>query len=317
MSRVSNALNMMLELEVKGAMSIDELASRIEVTPRMIKQYKNDLEMAGIYIGSIRGRNGGYFLETSRCIPNLGISEDEMKAIIMAKEIISSGKFHFDNIFQNFVNKMTLAMSSKEDIAYHNKMLYEDENILKKEKELWKNLNLAVLDKQKIGLEYKALKPEGIKISKRIIHPYGIFDYKGASYVYGYCENAKDIRFFKLSRILTYEVMDMKFEIDTQYDFSEVMSNSFGIYNDEAQKVKLKISYPMSEIVKEKIISVNQKITIIDEKNIYFEAEMQGFEEYKSWVMSMGSLVEIIEPKMLQEAVLSEALKIIEKSKKK
>ena len=42
--------------------SMQELSEKLEVTPRMIKQYKDELELAGIYIDSKRGKTGGYFL---------------------------------------------------------------------------------------------------------------------------------------------------------------------------------------------------------------------------------------------------------------
>ena len=42
--------------------SIKELATLLEVTPRMIRVYKEDLEKAGIFIDTIMGPYGGYVL---------------------------------------------------------------------------------------------------------------------------------------------------------------------------------------------------------------------------------------------------------------
>ncbi|MCK9444834.1 MAG: HTH domain-containing protein [Tissierellaceae bacterium] len=46
-------------------MKVSEIAELIEVSPRMVKEYKNDLEKAGIYINSKQGRHGGYYLENT------------------------------------------------------------------------------------------------------------------------------------------------------------------------------------------------------------------------------------------------------------
>ena len=46
MSRIANALNMYFYLSVKGKATIGQLADYLEVSERMIKKYKDDLEQA-------------------------------------------------------------------------------------------------------------------------------------------------------------------------------------------------------------------------------------------------------------------------------
>lgn len=60
MGKVSNALAMLKLLESGRKYSVGELAELLEVTPRMVKKYKSDLEIAGIFIDTISGKNGGY-----------------------------------------------------------------------------------------------------------------------------------------------------------------------------------------------------------------------------------------------------------------
>lgn len=57
--------------------TIDELSEAIEVTPRMIRKYKTDLEEAGFYIETISGRYGGYVLEQNSKVvtPNFTLYE--------------------------------------------------------------------------------------------------------------------------------------------------------------------------------------------------------------------------------------------------
>ena len=63
MSKVAIILNMVNILKDGIIHNMREIADQIEVSPRMIKQYKNELEQAGIYIDSKRGVSGGYSLE--------------------------------------------------------------------------------------------------------------------------------------------------------------------------------------------------------------------------------------------------------------
>ena len=60
MGKLGNTLAMLKILETGRKYTVNELASKIEVTPRMIKTYKAELEKAGIYIDSINGIYGGY-----------------------------------------------------------------------------------------------------------------------------------------------------------------------------------------------------------------------------------------------------------------
>lgn len=60
MSKIGNTLTMLRLLESGRKYTVKELANKLEVTPRMIKIYKEELEKCGIYIDTIRGQYGGY-----------------------------------------------------------------------------------------------------------------------------------------------------------------------------------------------------------------------------------------------------------------
>lgn len=60
MGKLGNTLAMLKILETVRKYTVNELASKIEVSPRMIKTYKSELEKAGIYIDTINGIYGGY-----------------------------------------------------------------------------------------------------------------------------------------------------------------------------------------------------------------------------------------------------------------
>lgn len=59
MSKVANMLKMIKILKDEKIHNMKDIAEKIEISPRMVKQYKNELEQAGIYIESKRGINGG------------------------------------------------------------------------------------------------------------------------------------------------------------------------------------------------------------------------------------------------------------------
>lgn len=69
MSKVSNVLTMLELLSSGKKYSIKELADNLEVSPRMIRVYKDDLELAGIYVDTIKGPYGGYVLNQNINVP--------------------------------------------------------------------------------------------------------------------------------------------------------------------------------------------------------------------------------------------------------
>ena len=78
MGKLGNTLAMLKILETGRKYTVSELASKIEVSPRMIKTYKAELEKAGIYIDTIKGPYGGYVLNQNINVPKRFIIPNEI-----------------------------------------------------------------------------------------------------------------------------------------------------------------------------------------------------------------------------------------------
>ena len=92
MSKISNMLNMLQILKDKKIHSISSISQELEVSDRMIRQYKLELEQAGIYLKSYTGKYGGYQLYENS---NFLKIEDEIKEemyIIMKNAIKNKNK---------------------------------------------------------------------------------------------------------------------------------------------------------------------------------------------------------------------------------
>lgn len=96
MSKISNVLTMIEYLSTGKKYSIAELSNLLEVTPRMIRVYKDEIEKAGIYIDTIKGPYGGYVLNQNINVP---------KRFIAPKDINIKNKELF--------NKLNKAMKDK------------------------------------------------------------------------------------------------------------------------------------------------------------------------------------------------------------
>lgn len=76
MSKISNVLSMLEYLSTGKKYSLAELSEKLEVTPRMIRVYKDEIEKAGIYIDTIKGPYGGYVLNKNINVPKRFITPE-------------------------------------------------------------------------------------------------------------------------------------------------------------------------------------------------------------------------------------------------
>lgn len=92
MSKIANMLNMLRILKDKEIHSISNLATELEVSERMIRQYKLELEQAGIYLKSYTGKYGGYKIDENNNFLKIENEVKEKMYVVMKKAIANKNK---------------------------------------------------------------------------------------------------------------------------------------------------------------------------------------------------------------------------------
>ena len=180
--------------------NMKELAEQIEVSPRMIKQYKNELEQAGIYIDSKRGIYGGYSLNSELNTIDVGLTSQEL---VQLKEI----EKYFDDKkeIRRIIRKISNSYEKNTKLDNSKKIKKIIETGKLELEEIYINIRKAINGRNKVYIEYFS-KESGI--SKRVIHPAEMFFYLNEWYVAAFCERKGAIRLFKLNDILEYKILD-------------------------------------------------------------------------------------------------------------
>lgn len=194
MSKIANAILMLEYLESGKKYSIKELAEKLEISERMVRVYKEDLEKAGIFIDTIMGPYGGYVLNQSIRIPTRKFSHDDylflknlkVSSIEQDKLLMLTDKVH--GVFFD---------SKKENLE-----LKDDT------KNYYNVLTRALKEKRKVKINYYSFVHGN---QDRIIHPLDIFFYNTGWACAAYCELRNDLRHFELKRINKIELLDEKF----------------------------------------------------------------------------------------------------------
>lgn len=200
MSKISNVLTLLQLLQSGRKYSINELSNKLEVSERMIRVYKEDLEKAGIYIDTIMGPYGGYVLNQSVRMP---VRKFRLKDAQLLDKYIADEK-------DAAKKEELLQLQDKIKGVYIGSKRKETELNLKDETgKKYNLLTRAIKEKRKVKILYYSY---GKGENERIIDPAEMFLFQEGWYCAAFCERKQDIRHFELKRIIKYELLDEKYE---------------------------------------------------------------------------------------------------------
>ncbi len=194
MSKISNVILMLQYLENGRKYSVNELAEKLEVTPRMVRVYKEELEKAGIYIDTIMGPYGGYVLNQSIRIPKRKFKLSDYQFL---KNL---------DVDDKYKDQLEILADKVHGVYFDSK----DESIeLKDDIRSYYNLfTRAIKEKRKVKINYYSFVHGN---QDRIIRPLDIFLYNTGWGCAAYCELKNDLRHFELKRVNSVELLDEKF----------------------------------------------------------------------------------------------------------
>lgn len=200
MSKVSNVITMLELLQTGKKYSINELSNKLEVSERMIRVYKEDLEKAGIYIDTIMGPYGGYVLNQRVRTPirKFKLKDAELLNTYITQEKDGKKKEELI-ILQDKIKGVYIGSKQEEQ-----ELNLKDENGKK-----YNLLTRAIKEKRKVKILYYSY---GKGENERIIDPIEMFLFQEGWYCAAFCEKKQDIRHFELKRIIKYELLNKKYE---------------------------------------------------------------------------------------------------------
>ncbi|AHA09480.1 hypothetical protein Btoyo_3608 [Bacillus toyonensis BCT-7112] len=290
-------------------MKISELAELLEVKERMVRIYRDDIEMAGIKIDTTKGRDGGYSLSNTSLFPIKNMSQQEMDALTFSiQKLVSKGNDIYSKDAQVALDKLNAVRKVETNKDRHiyfvqrSKPNYEFSN----ENQKYVQLQEALFTRRKVKIQYEKRFGER---SERIIDPYGFVHYNEFFYCLAMCNDKKEKRMFKLSRMKDIRILYDTYKIPDNFDIREEFPK-FGLMK-EPLEVELLIYPPFAVSVPESIWGENQKIEHNDDGSILFRATMSGKESIKKWILGMGAAVEVIKPDSFRDDMIKEGRKLL------
>ena len=259
----------------KGRATASELAEKFEVSVRTIYRDIDALSGAGIPIYAEAGRNGGIYLMNDFVMDKAVLTEEEKREILTA--------LHSINSTSNIDNSQILQKLSA---------------IFNVGSESWLEVDFSRWDNNGTdNAKFELLKSAGIQqrcvkityansygtISERIIQPLKVL-YKSMSwYLKAYCTEKQDYRIFKLTRIITLEMLSDTFD---KKSFPELDEMSGQVYSTIVLRFAKEISYRVYDEFD------NTQISTEENGDLIVSVEMPEDEWLIGYLLSFGTQVD-------------------------
>jgi predicted DNA-binding transcriptional regulator YafY len=200
-------------LQAHGRMTGTELARRLEVDIRTIRNYVQTLADMGIPVEAQRGRYGAYALRAGYRLPPLIFTDDEALTLTLSLLLArQSGLAQTSPALEGVLAKVerVLPAATRAQVqAVTQAVAFESERPTALPSTATVTLlSSAIKVGRRVRLRYRSARDE---VTERAFDPYGIALHGGGWYVIGYCHLRQGERLFRLDRIAHVECTEETF----------------------------------------------------------------------------------------------------------
>jgi predicted DNA-binding transcriptional regulator YafY len=228
---VGRLLTLIELLQVYRQLNAEEIAGRLEVSPRTVRRYITGLQEMGIPVETERGPAGGYRLRRGPRLPPLMLSNDEaLVTIIGLLAAQRLGLAASGTAVQGALTKLdrvlpeaqrTQVQAMQDFVSLGLSPVARDhadaETILR--------LSTAARDQTGIRLTYRSAASE---VTERVVDPYGVAFQCGHWYLVSWDHFRGALRTFRLDRMLATEVTTETFERPDDFDAVAYLRQAIG-----------------------------------------------------------------------------------------
>ncbi|MBX9689380.1 MAG: WYL domain-containing protein [Candidatus Obscuribacterales bacterium] len=309
-SKLERVLCILFDINRGTYPSLQDLCNKYEIAERTlhddIRFIKDRLRFEVLYD---RGRNGYYNSTPDRKLPEFDLSEDELLALTLGKDMLieNSGPV-FKYQIERALEKIAGRLVQKEQISVDEiRALVKvvPRGVARADTKVMLELRGACASCRSVEINYYSAH-SGIT-STRKIDPYRIIEHSGAWYAVAYCHQRKDVVKFAVHRIRESKVLKESFTVKEGFDVDAWMASAFMLeHGDGEQNVIIRFTPIGARFALERQWHPSQKVQVHPDGSCTLEFKTQSFDEVKRWVLPYGSGAEVLEPPELRKRVMDE-----------
>jgi predicted DNA-binding transcriptional regulator YafY len=303
--RASRLVSLLLLLQVRGQLSAEELAARLEVSLRTVYRDVEALVDAGVPIVSERGPAGGYRLREGYRTKLTGLTPEEAETLFLAGVPGPAGELGLGSLVAAAQLKVLAAMPAelRERAERVGRLFHLDAPPWFRKREetpLLAELAGAVWDDRRVELTYRR---RG-ETTSRAVEPLGLVLKAGAWYLVG--RTPDETRIFRVSRIVALDVRDEHFERPAEFDLPAFWLERLRAFEEGLPHVDVSLRVRADALGKLRLHVEPAAKPMVPadgdgwlELTLPFECVEYAYDE----LLPLGSAVEVLEPVELRERI--------------
>ncbi len=283
------------------------LALEWEVSPKTIQRdldyMKYQLDAPLEYSAKHRGYR---YTEKNYKMPAIDIKESDLFAVYLADKLLIQyeGTAIYDSLCSVF-KKIEDSLPNKISLDPGNEparftVFPPSSTIIRPG--IWETVTSAIRLSRKLEICYQT---PGSAPSIRVVDPYHGVRFEGDWYVVAFCHHREEIRTFSFARMLAAKLLPDTFEIPASFDFHKLTGSHFGVHwSDDEYAVKIKFNKTVAGYLKERKWHPSQQLEERSDGSVILSLTVNHLLELKRWILSWGSMAEVLEPKKFVEDVV-------------
>lgn len=239
--KADRLLNALLLLQGHGRLTGRELATRLEVSERTVHRDMEALSASGVPIFAIRGAQGGWQLEESWRTEVPGLSESELRAMLMAQprnlghpRLIAAAENAYNKLIASLPNNM------RQQAAAMRERLHVDPtgwHVTGEDLSMLPTVQDAVARDRQLTFEYT--RADGAT-APRIVDPLGIVA-KGTTW-YLVARAVNGLRTYRISRMKAVTVLVKNFDRPSSFNLAEYWQQSTVVLKQQRRSFPVTLS---------------------------------------------------------------------------
>ena len=215
-------------LQSHGRMTGAELARRLEVNIRTVRDYVEMLQDLGIPVEAERGRYGAYRLRPGYKLPPLIFTDDESLALtlslLMAREQgLATTSLAFEGVIAKVMRVLPEATRARIQAVEQTVVFERSASEVAPRASAVMVLSSAVQNGRRVRLRYRSARSD---VTERAFDPYGVVYHEGFWYTIGYCHLRQGQRLFRLDRIQHIEITSETFSRPADFHALEAVQRA-------------------------------------------------------------------------------------------
>ncbi|REG83051.1 helix-turn-helix transcriptional regulator [Algoriphagus antarcticus] len=302
MNRIDRLTAILTHLQSKRTVRAAELAARFGVSLRTIYRDVRSLEVSGVPIIGEAGQ--GYSLVEGYRLPPIMFSREEALAMLVAEKLVEKSLGEQSSKFfkEALIKIKSVLKSSEKDLLVEVQdtiqvLKSDPSQVMNKSSKAFQAMLQAISEKKVVATTYVTFDPE--QTTDRELEPVGMFHSYEQWYLMAYCRMRKDYRTFRLDRFSKFRITDISYSTAKHPSLQSYLDKVSG----EQQLHQIILEVPDGSL--KYLVNSRYNNGYVSEEKVGQVTEMtfmnSSIEGFVRWVIALGDMVVIKQPKVLRD----------------